>query len=152
MMLKRHIDTFNVEKYANIQFERLAFCGCTTRHPVPRVESREGGCCAIVERFWFLLSGRSASDGITGHRRAWVKEDSFFCFVFLQKRKWLTVFYVKMDFGFSHPQWTLDPTMFSRREVGFGGIGRDRKCAKKNTGCPKKSAFSEFCLSHSALA
>ena len=46
-----------------------------------------------------------------------------FCFVFLQKRKWSTVFYVEMDFGSSPPLWTFDPRLVSRREVGFDGIG-----------------------------
>ena len=57
----------------------------------------------------FLLSGRSASDGITGHRRAWVKEDSFFCF--LTKAKVIDSFYAGMDFGSSPPLWTLDPRL-----------------------------------------
>ena len=32
-------------------------------------------------------------------------------------------FYVRMDFGSSPPQWSLDPRLFSRGEVGFGGMG-----------------------------
>ena len=80
-------------------------------------------CCALVERFWFLLSGRSTSDGITGHRRAWVEKDSFFVFFSYKSESDRQFFYVEMDFGSSPPLWTFDPRLVSRREVGFDGIG-----------------------------